>query len=76
MRPAQLAQLYKITTNRKSYEISDVLEFCFTFKSENIMGRNWLMKQPDLEEIIELSGCLLESSNIWVSSNAALVIAR
>ena len=48
----------------------------FSFKSENNLGRSWLIAQPLLDKIIELSTELLENSNIWVSSNAALVIAR
>lgn len=46
------------------------------FKSESTMGRTWLISQPLLDEVIELTTHLLDNQNIWVSSNAALVIAR
>jgi hypothetical protein len=36
----------------------------------------WLINQALLEEIVELSTMLLDNKNMWVSSNAALVIAR
>ncbi|CAF0722557.1 unnamed protein product [Brachionus calyciflorus] len=44
--------------------------------SENNLGRSWLISQPLLDKVIELSTDLLDNKNIWVSSNAALVLAR
>ena len=45
-------------------------------KSESNSGRDWLILQPLLDDVIELCTMLLDNINIWVSSNAALVIAR
>ncbi len=46
------------------------------FKSENSDGRDWLINHSLFDEVIDLSTILLDNQNIWVSSNAALVIAR
>ena len=53
-----------------------MLLFLLFFKSESKLGREWLLSQTCLNEVIDLCTQLLEHKNLWVSSNAALVLAR
>lgn len=45
-------------------------------QSESKLGRDWLLTQDLLDEAIKLCTNLLDHQNLWVSSNAALVLAR
>ncbi|XP_069465848.1 uncharacterized protein [Ambystoma mexicanum] len=44
--------------------------------AETSMGQQWLLKDPQGDEIIENITLLLDSSNEWTASNSALVLAR
>ncbi len=45
-------------------------------QSENVKGREWLLTQSSLDEVICLCTNLLDNQHMWISSNAALVLAR
>jgi hypothetical protein len=56
--------------------LEDCLNSIKIFKSENTRGREWLLGQPSVDEVIQECTKLLDNQHIWVSSNAALVLAR